>query len=335
MDVPITVRPEATTPIYLQIKYQLAHLITSGRLQEGERLPTVRSVAERLDVNPGTVAQAYRELQQQGLLEAAPGRGTFVAPTAPVETDAGARRRLLEDAVRAALYRARGLGFADDEVRQHLDLALASNDARPVLFAAPTLDIARKYATSLERRVGPALAVHPVTFRAIEARQPHVAALLQSAYYVFTFTGLARSVGDALERLGRPHRVIGCATEVQPHTFAALRALDPAARVCLATEEPYLPPTLNLLTEHTGRPAEDIEVVLDDDREHAAAAFARADRVVYTFGARDLVIALGVPPERRLEVTFDLTADAVARVARVAFGSEVRGDPLDPRRDAS
>ncbi len=335
MDVPITVRPEATTPIYLQIKYQLAHLITSGRLLEGERLPTVRTVAERLDVNPGTVAQAYRELQQQGLLEAAPGRGTFVAPTAPVETDAGERRRLLEDAVRAALYRARGLGFADDEVRQHLDLALASDDARPVLFAAPTLDIARKYATSLERRIGPALAVHPVTFHAIEAQQPHVAALLSTAYYVVTFTGLARSVGEALERLGRPHRVIGCATEVQPHTYAALRALDPAARLCLATQEPYLPPTLNLLTEHTGRPAEDVEVVLDDDRERAAAAFARADRVVYTFGARDLVTALGVPAERRLEVTFDLTADAVARVARVAFGSEERGDQLDPRRDGS
>jgi DNA-binding transcriptional regulator YhcF (GntR family) len=335
MDVPITVRPEATTPIYLQIKYQLAHLITSGRLREGHRLPTVRTVAERLDVNPGTVAQAYRELQQQGLLEAAPGRGTFVAPTAPVDADAGERRRLLEDAVRAALYRARGLGFADDEVRQHLDLALASDDARPVLFAAPTLDIARKYATSLERRIGPALSVHPVTFHAIEARQPHVAALLSTAYFVVTFAGLARSVGEALERLGHPHRVIGCATEVQPHTYAALRALDPGARVCLATQEPYVPPTLNLLAEHTGRRAEDIEIVLDDDPEDAAAAFARADRVVYTFGARDLVIAHGVPTERRLEVTFDLTAEAVARVARVVFGSDVRSEHLDPHRTGS
>lgn len=335
MDVPITVRPEATTPIYLQIKYQLAHLITSGRLREGERLPTVRTVATRLDVNPGTVAQAYRELQHQGLLEAAPGRGTFVAPTAPVEANAGERRALLEEAVRAALYRARGLGFADDEVRQHLDLALASDDARPVLFAAPTLDIARKYATSLERRIGPALAVHPVTFHAIEARQPHVAALLQTAYFVVTFAGLARSVGDALERLGRPHRVIGCATEVQPHTYAALRALDPAARLCLATQEPYLPPTLNLLTDHTGRRAEDIEVALDGDPERAARLFARADRIVYTFGARDLVNALGVPPERRLEVTFDLKSDAVDRVAQLVFGPDARVGHLDPGRDGS
>jgi GntR family transcriptional regulator len=330
MDVPITVRPEATTPIYLQIKYQLAHLITSGQLREGHRLPTVRSVAERFDVNPGTVAQAYRELQHQGLLEAAPGRGTFVAPTAPVSTDAAERRRLLDEALRTALYRARGLGFDDDEIRQHLDLALASADARPVLFAAPTLDIARKYATSLERRLGPAVAVHPVTFGAIEAREPHVAALLASAYFVATFAGLARAVAEALAELGRPHRVIGCATEVQPHTYAALRALDPDARLCLATQEPYVPPALNLLTEQTGRAASAIEVVLLEAPAHAAAAFARADRVVYTFGARDLVIAHGVPGERRLEVTYDLTDAAVARVGALLFGSRTPDGHLDP-----
>jgi GntR family transcriptional regulator len=328
MDVPITVRPEASTPIYLQIKYQLAHLITSGRLPEGVRLPTVRSVAERLAVNPGTVAQAYRELQQQGLLEAAPGRGTFVAAMAPVDEDAGARRRLLEDVLRGALYRARGLGFGDDEVRQQLDLALASADARPVLFAAPTLDIARKYATSLERRLGPALAVHPVTDGAIAARAPHVATLLDGAYFVATFAGRVRAVAEALARLGRPHRVVGCATEVQPPTVAALRALDPAARLCLATQAPYLPPALNLLVEATGRAAADIEVVLDDAPESAAAAFARADRVVYTFGARDLLIAAGVPPERRLEVTYDLTAEALARVRALVFGPDAAR--LDP-----
>ena len=329
MDVPITVRPEASTPIYLQIKYQLAHLITSGRLAEGVRLPTVRSVAERLAGNPGTVAQSYRELQQQGLLEAAPGRGTFVAPTAPIDEDAGARRLLLDDLLRGALYRARGLGFGDDEVRQQLDLALASADARPVLFAAPTLDIARKYATSLERRLGPALAVHPVTEAAISAREPHVAALLEGAYFVATFAGRVRGVAEALERLGRPHRVVGCATEVQPHTFAALRSLDPGARLCLATQEPYLPPVLNLLVEETGRPADAIDVVLDGaNASEAAAAFARADRVVYTFGARDLLIAVGVPSERRLEVTYDLTPEAVARVRSLVFGTDAAR--LDP-----
>lgn len=317
MDVQFTVRPASTTPIYLQITYQLAHLITSGRLGEGHRLPTVRAVADRLGVNPGTVAQAYRELRQQGLLEAAPGRGTFVAPTPPVDADAAFRRALLDEALRAAIHRARGLGCDDDDIRQQLDLALGSVDGRPVVFAAPTLDIGRKYATSLERRVGHGAAAHPVTLGAIDASAPHAVALLSMAYFVLTFAGHVRTVEAALARLGRTNRVVGCATIVQPSTVEALRRLPPTARLCLATQEPYVPPTLDLIVAETGRPADAVAVVLDTDTAGARTTFERADVVIYTFGARDLVVTAGVQVEKRVEIVYDLTDDAVARVRRL------------------
>lgn len=320
MDVPITIRPEAPTPIYQQLKYQLAHLITSGRLPEGTRLPTVRALADRTGVNPGTVAQAYRELGEQGLLEAAPGRGTFVASTLPLELDATGRRRLLDDALRRAIQRARGLGFGDAEVRQQLDLALAATDTRtPMVFAAPTMVIARKYATSLERRLGPAVEVHPVTFDAIAARSPHVATLLESAYFVATFAGFAKAVEHDLERFAQPTRVLGCATEVQPHTLRALRELAPDATLCLVTQEPYLPPTLELLVREGKRDARDLAVCLDGDEATARRLFGAVDRVVYTFAARDFVIERGVPQDRRLEVSFDLTEESVARLRRLLF----------------
>ena len=323
MDVPIAIRPESATPIYLQLKYQLAHHITSGRLSEGTRLPTVRAVADHLGVNPGTVAQAYRELQQQGLLEAAPGRGTFVATTLPVDLDATERRRLLEDAVRRAVLRARGLGFADAEVRQFVDLALSSTDARrPVLFAAPTMAIARKYATSIERRLGPSVDVHPVTFDAIASRSPHVATLLETAFFVITFAGLAKGVERDLERYAAPCRVLGCSTEVQPHTLEALRALTPAATLCLVTQEPYLPPTLEMLVAQTGRDPDAIALCLDGDEATARRLFPTVDRVVYTFAARDFVVEHAVPVERRLEVTFDLTEASVTRLRHVLFPND-------------
>jgi len=333
MDVPIAIRTESATPIYLQLKYQLAHHITSGRLAEGTRLPTVRAVADRLGVNPGTVAQAYRELQQQGLLEAAPGRGTFVATTLPVDLDATERRRLLDDAVQRAVLRARGLGFADAEVQQFVDLALASTDARrPVLFAAPTMAIARKYATSIERRLGPSVDVHPVTFDAISARSPHVATLLESAYFVITFVGLAKGVERDLERFAQPCRVLGAATEVQPHTVEALRALAPDTTLCLVTQEPYLPPTLEVLVGQTGRDPDAIDVCLDGDAATARRLFPTAGRVVYTFAARDFVIEHAVPVERRLEVTFDLTETSVVRLRQVLFPNDdphAEGPPDD------
>lgn len=320
MEVRITIRPEASTPIYQQLKYQLAHQITSGRLPEGTRLPTVRALADRHGLNPGTVAQAYRELGEQGLLEAAPGRGTFVANTLPLELDEGERRRLLDDALRHAVQRARGLGFADGVVRQQFDLALAASDARtPVVFAAPTMAIARKYATSLERRLGPRLEVQPITFEAIAARSPSVAKLLDSAFFVATFAGFTKTVEHDLERFGLACRVLGCATEVQPHTLRALEELAPDTTLCLVTQEPYLPPTLELLLRETDRNADAIAVCLDGDDDAARRFFGSVERVVYTFAARDFVVEHGVPSHRRLEVTFDLTEASVARLKRLLF----------------
>ncbi|TQJ48584.1 GntR family transcriptional regulator [Phycicoccus sp. SLBN-51] len=65
-----------------QIRAQLAVLIESGTLAEGERLPTVRGLAADLGVAVNTVARAYRELEAEGLVATASRAGTVVAPGA-------------------------------------------------------------------------------------------------------------------------------------------------------------------------------------------------------------------------------------------------------------
>ena len=67
-------------PPYEQIRAQLAALIRSGQLAEGERLPTVRQLAADLGLAPGTVGRAYRELEAAELISARRGAGTRVAP---------------------------------------------------------------------------------------------------------------------------------------------------------------------------------------------------------------------------------------------------------------
>lgn len=65
--------------IYLQIVNQIKYLVASGRLTPGEELPAIRVLAERLVVNPNTVARAYRELEAAGIVEKRRTAGTYVS----------------------------------------------------------------------------------------------------------------------------------------------------------------------------------------------------------------------------------------------------------------
>ena len=68
----------SSTPPYEQIRSQLAAHVDSGALQPGDRLPTVRRLAEDLGVATNTVARAYRELEQSGVIETRGRGGSFV-----------------------------------------------------------------------------------------------------------------------------------------------------------------------------------------------------------------------------------------------------------------
>ena len=65
-------------PIYEQMVEKLEHLIISGGLEPLTRMPSVRSIAMELSVNPNTVQRAYAQLEQDGYLYTVSGRGTFV-----------------------------------------------------------------------------------------------------------------------------------------------------------------------------------------------------------------------------------------------------------------
>ena len=65
-------------PIYTQIADNFRILIQKGILQEGDKLPSVRELAGELSINPNTIQRAYRELEQQGVIETLAGKGCFV-----------------------------------------------------------------------------------------------------------------------------------------------------------------------------------------------------------------------------------------------------------------
>jgi GntR family transcriptional regulator len=114
MSLVLSVDPDDPTPPYEQLRRQLADLITAGRLGPGDRLPPLRQLAGDLGVAVGTVARTYRELEQEGRLTSRRGGGTRVATTG--RAPAADRRHLLSGMADDFLARARGLGFADEEI---------------------------------------------------------------------------------------------------------------------------------------------------------------------------------------------------------------------------
>lgn len=71
--------PTSALPVPEQIQIQVVDLVTTGAWPGGTRLPPVRTLADQLGVAPGTVAKAYRALEQEGFVVTAGRRGTVVA----------------------------------------------------------------------------------------------------------------------------------------------------------------------------------------------------------------------------------------------------------------
>ena len=93
---------------YEQIRAQVVALVAAGRLAPGDRLPTIRALATDLGLAPGTVARAYRELEESGVVTTRRRAGTVVAAgVSPADVDA---RRAARDLVATA--RASGLSDA-------------------------------------------------------------------------------------------------------------------------------------------------------------------------------------------------------------------------------
>ena len=76
--VQIHINTHDGVPIYLQVVNQIKYLVAAGRLSAGEELPAIRTLAEKLIVNPNTIARAYRELEHAGIVEKRRTAGTFV-----------------------------------------------------------------------------------------------------------------------------------------------------------------------------------------------------------------------------------------------------------------
>jgi GntR family transcriptional regulator len=112
----------SAVPPYLQIVQQVRQALRMGLIDVGDQLPSVREVVSATAVNPNTVLKAYRDLEREGLVAAAAGRGTFVTRR-PDGPPPGTHARLGRSLARW-VREARAAGLDDESIESLLRVTL-------------------------------------------------------------------------------------------------------------------------------------------------------------------------------------------------------------------
>ena len=107
-------------PIYEQITTQITELIL---LQPGQKLPSIRALANGLRISAITTKRAYTDLEAQGFIETVQGKGSFVTG-GNVELLREERRRQIEQRLMRLVDDARSADIGDDELREMMDLIM-------------------------------------------------------------------------------------------------------------------------------------------------------------------------------------------------------------------
>jgi len=127
----LSVAPTSGVPIYRQLVDQIRARVAGGHMEPGQFLPSVRQVAEQLQVNPMTVSKAYSLLEKDGVVELVRGQGMRVNHPGAA-ANGKARRQAILPLLRQVADAARHLSLAPEQVIAELKPLLeAQHDQHP------------------------------------------------------------------------------------------------------------------------------------------------------------------------------------------------------------
>lgn len=160
-----------TVPVGAQLRGQIEYSVAVGDLRPGQRLPTVRDLADSLGVSPVTVSNVYRDLQHKGIVTSTVGRGTFVNAITGLEPgQVGAQaevQRAVDQLIRVGQMH--GLSTADLVERLQATVAVVADRSVRALLVGIFPAATRAYAESIEQFLGPGGKVDAITFDEIES----------------------------------------------------------------------------------------------------------------------------------------------------------------------
>ena len=273
----------------VQLKGQVEYAIACGDLNPGARLPTVRQLAETLGVSPVTVSQVYRELQKDGLLEALPGRGTYVTEVIGVPTadDRGQHLEMLLDHLAIEGQR---MGLEPEQLVERLAGRLEGAGRREreiaILVVGLFADATSGYADALQALLGGAARVRASTFDALPAGRRAI----RSAFDLLVT--LPYRVSELRNRVGSVVPVTYLRFLPSEHTRVSLARIDPRQRVLGVARLPGFLPALEAGIARYAPHTSHVTYSLVTD-PHLPNLVSASDVVVYASGAEAVREHLG------------------------------------------
>lgn len=122
----ITINIDDETPLFAQLVAQIKSAVISKKIKVGQPLPSIRQLANDLEINNKTVAKAYRLLERDGVIQPKGYRGTFIHPNA-IENSVIDISQELTAELTETLARLRKLGATDSEIRIAFNHLMSSN----------------------------------------------------------------------------------------------------------------------------------------------------------------------------------------------------------------
>lgn len=270
-----------------QVRGMIEYGVVSGELVPGERLPSVRELAETLGVAPMTIAQVYRDLRDAGLIETRPSLGTFVAERNAADLvpqpQLSRIHRRLDLLVRDAL----AIGLTPTDLAGMMQTHLTQRDLkkrpRRILMVGMFVEPTRDYAQSIQAKLGGGFIVEPRTIDDLR-RDTSLRSRRDEIELVITFPNRRRKIAALLPFL----RVVALRFIPSDATRRALANLVPSTRLGVVS---HLAEFLSMLKAGVQRFAPQVKDLLAAvvDTPELDAVLDRSDVVVLSTGAESIL----------------------------------------------
>ena len=276
-----------------QIKGQIKYSIVYGQINSGDPLPSVRELADELEVAPMTIARVYKELSEEGFLDSRPRLGTFAADIDNIDGfgNTNSSRQNLSQILDDTFQQALALGYRMDEIRDTflaLLLGYTDDSCTSIVLVGNFYRTTQTYANEIQAILSDLnVKVVPVVLDDLKSNFSEYIELFRCAKFTITVPTRLNEVRALLEP--DYSRVASIAFRISPETIRKLSEISPDTRLGIVTTYPEF---LNTMLEavHSYGLLKVVPIcAVKDQTEQIKEMCKHIDLLLYASGSREFV----------------------------------------------